>query len=97
MSRRTGGIVEADRALNLLNDMLWNCIVIAGPVLIATLVIGVLISVLQVATQLQEATLTYVPKLLVVALVMIGLGPWMIARITDFAHGLYQAIPTIGQ
>ena len=92
-----GGAVEADRALNLLNDMLWNCIVIAGPVLIATLVIGVLISVLQVATQLQEATLTYVPKLLVVGLVMVALGPWMIARITDFARGLYQLIPTIGQ
>jgi flagellar biosynthetic protein FliQ len=87
--------VEADRALNLLNDMLWNCLVIAGPILIATLVVGLAISILQVATQLQEMTLSYVPKLLAAALLMIALGPWMMARITDFARGLYLVIPTL--
>ena len=87
--------MEADRALNLLNDMLWNCIVVAGPILIVTLFVGVLISVLQVATQLQEMTLSYVPKLLAAALLLIALGPWMIARITDFARGLYLIIPTL--
>lgn len=90
-----GKFVEADRALNLLNDMLWNCLIIAAPVLLATLVVGVLISVLQVATQMQEMTLSYVPKLLVAALLLITLGPWMIARITDFARGLYLVIPTL--
>lgn len=87
--------MEADRALNLLNDMLWNCLVIAGPILIATLVVGLAISILQVATQLQEMTLSYVPKLLAAALLMIALGPWMMARITDFARGLYLVIPTL--
>jgi flagellar biosynthesis protein FliQ len=92
----SGGIgVEADRALNLLNDMLWNCVVVAGPILAVTLLVGVAISVLQVATQLQEMTLSYVPKLLVSALLLIMLGPWMIARITDFARGLYLTIPTL--
>lgn len=87
--------MEADHALNLLNDMLWNCLIVAGPILVATLAVGLLISVLQVATQLQEITLSYVPKLLVAALLLILLGPWMIARITDFARGLYLTIPTI--
>ena len=87
--------MEADRALNLLNDMLWNCLVIAGPILIATLIVGVVISVLQVATQLQEVTLSYVPKLLTAALLLILLGPWMITRITEFARGLYLIIPTL--
>lgn len=87
--------MEADRALNLLNDMLWNCLVIAGPILIVTLVVGLAISVLQVATQLQEMTLSYVPKLLSAALLLIALGPWMISRITDFARGLYLIIPTL--
>lgn len=92
-----GGLrVEADRALNLLNDMLWNCLVVAGPILAVTLIVGVAISVLQVATQLQEMTLSYVPKLLAAALLLIMLGPWMIARITDFARGLYLIIPTLG-
>ncbi len=87
--------VEADRALNLLNDMLWNCLVIGGPVLAVTLIVGIVISVLQVATQVQEMTLSYVPKLLAAALVLIMLGPWMIARVTDFARSLYLTIPTL--
>jgi flagellar biosynthetic protein FliQ len=94
--REIGGIrMEADRALNLLNDMLWNCLVVAGPILAVTLIVGVAISVMQVATQLQEMTLSYVPKLLASALLLIMLGPWMIARITDFARGLYLTIPTL--
>lgn len=87
--------MEADRALNLLNDMLWNCLVVAGPILALTLMVGLAISVLQVATQLQEMTLSYVPKLLAAALLLIALGPWMISRITDFARGLYLIIPTL--
>jgi flagellar biosynthetic protein FliQ len=51
--------------------------------------------VLQVATQVQEITLSYVPKLLIAAAVLIILGPWMIARITDFARGLFLAIPSL--
>lgn len=87
--------MEADRALNLMNDMLWNCVIVAGPVLVATLIVGLLVSVLQVATQLQEMTLSYVPKLLTAAVLMILLGPWMIARITDFARSLFLAIPSL--
>lgn len=87
--------MEGDRALNLLNDMLWQSLTIAGPILVATLVIGVIISVFQVATQIQEATLSYVPKILVAAGLMIVLGPWMMTRVTDFARGLYLAIPML--
>ncbi|MBD8679366.1 flagellar biosynthetic protein FliQ [Sphingomonas sp. CFBP 13720] len=87
--------MDADRALNLLDDMLWQSAMIAAPILLATLTIGVVISVLQVATQIQEATLSYVPKLLVAAGLLIVLGPWMMTRMTDFARGLYLAIPAI--
>lgn len=86
----------ADRALDMLNLMLWNSLLVAGPVLIATLLVGVLISVFQVTTQLQEITLSYVPKILVVALLLIGIGPWMIGRVTQFAISLYQLIPSLG-
>lgn len=87
--------MEADRALNLLDDMLWQSLMVAAPILIATLAIGIVISVLQVATQIQEATLSYVPKLLVAAGLLILLGPWMMTRMTDFARGLYLAIPAL--
>jgi flagellar biosynthetic protein FliQ len=79
-----------------MNDLLWNSMVVAGPVLAAALVTGLLISVLQVATQLQEMTLSYVPKLLVSATVLIFLGPWMVHRITQFAIEMISIIPNLG-
>jgi flagellar biosynthetic protein FliQ len=88
--------VGADEAVGLMNQLLWNTIVIAAPVLVAALAVGLVISILQVATQLQEMTLSYVPKLLVSALVLIALGPWMIGRITHFAVATIQMIPQLG-
>jgi flagellar biosynthetic protein FliQ len=78
-----------------MNQLLWNTIIVAGPVLAAALVVGLLVSVLQVATQLQEMTLSYVPKLLASAFVLIALGPWMIGRITQFAIATIQTIPQL--
>jgi len=86
----------ADDALELMNQLLWNSMLVAAPVLAATLAVGILISVLQVATQLQEMTLSYVPKLLVSALVLIALGPWMIHRIVQFATSAILLIPSLG-
>lgn len=88
--------MEGERALGLLNDLLWNAMLVAGPVLAAALITGVVISVLQVATQLQEMTLSYVPKLFVSALVLILLGPWMMERITRFAIHMIAMIPDLG-
>ena len=85
-----------DAALGLMNELLWNSMLVAGPVLAAALLTGVLISVLQVATQLQEMTLSYVPKLLVSAAVLMLLGPWMVHRITDFAIKMIAFIPDLG-
>ena len=65
----------ADRALNFLNEMLWNSLLIAGPILVATLLVGLFISVFQVTTQIQEITLSYVPKILISAVLLIAIGP----------------------
>lgn len=85
-----------DRALDYLNDMLWNAAIVAGPVMLATLIVGLIVSVFQVATQIQEITLSYVPKIVTAGLMLILLGPWMIARLTGFARDLYLTIPAIG-
>lgn len=86
-----------DRALDYMNDMLWSAAMVAGPVMLATLLVGVTISVFQVATQIQEITLSYVPKIVVAGLMLILLGPWMIANLTSFARDLYLTIPTLAQ
>lgn len=91
-----GDAVGTDRALNFLNDMLWQSLVVGGPILIATLLVGLMISVFQVTTQLQEMTLTYVPKILTAAFLLIAIGPWMMGRMTNFATSLYLIIPTLG-
>lgn len=84
-----------DRALNFLNDMLWNSLLVAGPILLAILVVGLFISIFQVTTQLQEMTLSYVPKILVAAIMLIAIGPWMMGRVTHFATSLYLTIPSL--
>ena len=79
-----------------MDALLWNSMLVAGPVLAAALIVGLLISVLQVATQLQEMTLSYVPKLFASAVVLIFLGPWMIGQITHFALEMIALIPSLG-
>jgi len=87
----------ADRALYYLNELVWSALIIAGPIMAATLVVGLVVSVLQVATQIQEITLSYVPKLLAAAIVLLLLGGWMLGRLTQFAVTLYQSIPSLSQ
>lgn len=85
-----------DRALDYLNEMLWSAAVVAGPVMLATLLVGLIVSIFQVATQIQEITLSYVPKIVTAGLMMILLGSWMIGQLTGFARDLYLTIPTLG-
>lgn len=89
--------MEADRALFFLNQLVWTALVISGPILLATLIVGLVISIFQVATQIQEITLSYVPKLLTAAIMLIVLGGWMLGRLTQFAVTLYQTIPTLNE
>lgn len=85
----------ADRGLYFLNEMIWSALIIGGPLMAATLIVGLVVSILQVATQIQEITLSYVPKLLTAALVLLVLGGWMLGRLTQFAATLYQTLPSL--
>lgn len=88
--------MEADQALELMTQLLWNVLLVAGPVLVAALAVGLVVSVLQVATQLQEMTLSYVPKLVAAMVVLIALGPWMLHQLTQFATDTIRLIPELG-
>ncbi|WP_019962416.1 flagellar biosynthetic protein FliQ [Woodsholea maritima] len=89
--------MNMDSTLFLLNEMVWTAGIVAGPILIGTLIVGLIISVIQVATQIQEITLSYVPKMLTAAAILIILGSWMLAQVLQFAIRVYQYIPSIGQ
>ncbi|WP_016915694.1 flagellar biosynthesis protein FliQ [Vreelandella stevensii] len=68
---------------------------LAGPILLAALFVGLLISLFQAATQINEMTLTFIPKILAVFTVLVVAGPWLIGLITDFTHRLFSNIPAM--
>lgn len=70
-------------------------LLVSAPLFIAALVTGLLISIFQAATQINEATLSFVPKLIVVFMTMILAGPWMITLLTDYMQRLYSSIPSM--
>lgn len=68
---------------------------IAGPLLMSALVIGVVLSVLQTITQIQEMTLTFVPKVVAAGLILLLLGSWMMQEMTTWVRLLWAMIPSI--
>jgi flagellar biosynthetic protein FliQ len=84
----------ADLALQMLSDLLWNALIISAPLLAVTLVVGLVVSVLQVVTQVQEASLTFIPKIISAVLVLVICGPWMLKRVVAFSVHLIANIPT---
>ena len=70
-------------------------LVVAAPVLLTVLGVGLVVSVFQAATQINEATLSFVPKLVAIFVTLILAGPWMITMLTDYMRRLYEAIPAM--
>jgi flagellar biosynthesis protein FliQ len=68
-------------------------LLIAAPLFLAALVVGLLVSIFQAATSINEATLSFVPKVVVVFIVLLLAGPWMITLMTDYMRRLFEAIP----
>ena len=83
-----------DLALVLSNQMLWTAIMVGGPVIGLALLVSLLVSVIQVATQIQEMSLTFVPKIVTVAFVLIAFGGWMLEKLTSFATQVISEIPS---
>lgn len=70
-------------------------LLISAPLFIAALATGLIVSIFQAATQINEATLSFVPKLIVVFITLVAAGPWMITILTDFMQRLYGSIPAV--
>jgi flagellar biosynthetic protein FliQ len=70
-------------------------LLLAAPLLIVALVIGLAVSIFQAATQINEQTLTFIPKLIGVFLTIVLAGPWMLTTIVDYTRELFQSLPTL--
>lgn len=84
-----------DVVMGIANQALYTVLLISAPVLGVALVVGLLISIFQATTQLQEMTLVFVPKIVAVFIVIILFGPWMLNILTSFTYNLYASIPSL--
>lgn len=82
--------MDSDFAMRLLSDTLIAAVKMSAPILLATLVVGLLISIVQVVTQVQEMTLTFVPKLIAVVAVCMMMGGWMLSVAIELAKRMFE-------
>lgn len=73
----------------------WVAMQVSAPVLLSTLFIGILISIFQAATQINEQTLTFVPKILMITVAMVVCGPWILQLMIGFTTDLFNGIPGV--
>lgn len=86
--------MSTDTAISLANKGLEITLAIGLPLLVIGLVVGVVISIIQAVTQIQEQTLSFVPKLVAVAAILLIGGPWMVDVLTQYTRELWTSIPS---
>jgi flagellar biosynthetic protein FliQ len=82
-------------AVELIRQALTVALLVAAPLLITSLAVGILVSLIQAVTQIQEQTLTFIPKLVAMAAVFVILLPWSLAQLVQYLVGVLQSFPTL--
>ena len=85
--------MNTDYVIALARDAMMTLIMVGAPVILVSLGVGLVISIIQATTQIQEQTLTFVPKILAVLAVLAFMGPWMLRTLMDFTLRLFQQVP----
>jgi flagellar biosynthesis protein FliQ len=84
-----------DTVVNLATQAMTLALEVAGPILILGLIIGLLVSIFQAVTSIQEQSLSFIPKIIGVAVLIVVLGPWMLGQLVSYAQNLYTSIPSL--
>ncbi|MGB2992757.1 MAG: flagellar biosynthesis protein FliQ [Paenisporosarcina sp.] len=84
-----------DVVIKLAEQSIYMIIIISAPMLLIALAVGLIVSVFQAMTQIQEQTLAFIPKILAVFLSLILFGPWMLTLLLDFTRDLFQQLPQL--
>lgn len=84
-----------ETVLTLGSQAIQVTLLVAAPLLVVALVVGLVISIFQAATQINEATLSFIPKLVAVFATLIVAGPWMLAQLVDYIRTLFSSIPQL--
>ena len=85
--------MSQEAVITIMQNAIWTVILVAAPPLLLGLAVGVLVSLFQTVTSIQEATLAFVPKILAVFLALIIFGGWMLNMLRTFIEDLYTSIP----
>jgi len=90
--------MNQDTVVNLATQAMTLALEVAGPMLLVGLVVGLVVSLFQAVTQIQEQSLSFIPKIVCLAVLIVVLGPWMLDQLITYAQNLYNSIPQlIGQ
>ncbi len=84
--------MSAGDVINIFHEALVLSLKLAGPILIASILIGLVVAIFQAATQIHEQTLTFVPKLLIIAIILLVCGSWMITNLNEFFEMIFKRI-----
>jgi flagellar biosynthetic protein FliQ len=87
--------MDQNTAVNLATQAMTLAMEVGGPLLLVGLTVGLVVSLFQAVTQIQEQTLSFIPKIIGVALVIVVLGPWMLSQLVSYTQTLYMSIPQI--
>jgi flagellar biosynthetic protein FliQ len=87
--------MDQDTVINLAQQAMTLAMKVAGPLLLVGLAIGLIVSVFQAVTQIQEQSLSFIPKIVGVAAVIVIGGPWMLSQLLGYTENLFRAIPTL--
>jgi flagellar biosynthetic protein FliQ len=85
--------MNSEAVMSMTYHAMKIALIMAGPLLLVTLLVGLVISIFQAATQINEMTLSFIPKLLAVGVALVLLGPWLISTMVDYMHQLFSSIP----
>jgi len=81
--------------MDIMQQAIMTAIMLAAPLLLVSMAIGLLIAIIQAATQIHEQTITFVPKLLLLALMLLVAGPWMLRTMMDFITRVFEVMATL--
>lgn len=84
-----------DMAINICRKAVQTVLLVSAPMLIAGMIVGLLVSIFQAATQINEQTLTFVPKIVTVFITLLIFAPWIIRILLAFTHGLFDTLSTL--
>lgn len=87
--------MATDTIMELLSDAVFTAFKLALPLLIISVVVGLIVAIFQAATQVHEQTLTFVPKLIATGIALLVLGSWMSETLNDFTYRLFESIATL--